>query len=62
MSSCCVKYACSYVHYTSYNIYLKCNTLHNIQVAGRNVYLRFCCMAGDAMGMNMVSIIKYTAY
>jgi hydroxymethylglutaryl-CoA reductase (NADPH) len=24
-------------------------------VAGRNVYLRFCCMAGDAMGMNMVS-------
>lgn len=24
-------------------------------VAGRNVYLRFCCMSGDAMGMNMVS-------
>jgi hydroxymethylglutaryl-CoA reductase len=24
-------------------------------VAGRNVYLRFACMAGDAMGMNMVS-------
>lgn len=24
-------------------------------VAGRNVYIRFCCMAGDAMGMNMVS-------
>lgn len=24
-------------------------------VAGRNVFLRFCCMAGDAMGMNMVS-------
>lgn len=24
-------------------------------VAGRNVYLRFGCMAGDAMGMNMVS-------
>jgi hypothetical protein len=24
-------------------------------VAGRNVFLRFCCMSGDAMGMNMVS-------
>ena len=24
-------------------------------VAGRNVYMRFCCMSGDAMGMNMVS-------
>jgi len=24
-------------------------------VAGRNIYLRFCCMSGDAMGMNMVS-------
>lgn len=24
-------------------------------VAGRNVYLRFSCMSGDAMGMNMVS-------
>lgn len=24
-------------------------------VAGRNVYLRFNCMSGDAMGMNMVS-------
>lgn len=31
--------------------------LHSIDatVAGRNVYLRFCCMSGDAMGMNMVS-------
>jgi len=24
-------------------------------VAGRNIYLRFSCMSGDAMGMNMVS-------
>lgn len=24
-------------------------------IAGRNVYMRFCCMSGDAMGMNMVS-------
>jgi hydroxymethylglutaryl-CoA reductase (NADPH) len=31
--------------------------LHSVEgtVAGRNVYLRFCCMSGDAMGMNMVS-------
>ena len=31
--------------------------LHSVDatVAGRNVYLRFCCMSGDAMGMNMVS-------
>jgi hydroxymethylglutaryl-CoA reductase (NADPH) len=24
-------------------------------VAGRNLYMRFCCTTGDAMGMNMVS-------
>lgn len=24
-------------------------------IAGRNIFLRFCCMSGDAMGMNMVS-------
>ncbi len=31
--------------------------LHSCEgtVAGRNVYLRFSCMSGDAMGMNMVS-------
>lgn len=31
--------------------------LHSVEatVAGRNVYLRFSCMSGDAMGMNMVS-------
>ncbi len=31
--------------------------LHSIEatVAGRNCYLRFACMSGDAMGMNMVS-------
>ncbi|WOL12373.1 hypothetical protein Cni_G21139 [Canna indica] len=31
--------------------------LQNIQcaLAGRNLYMRFCCSTGDAMGMNMVS-------
>lgn len=24
-------------------------------VAGKNLYIRFCCSTGDAMGMNMVS-------
>jgi hydroxymethylglutaryl-CoA reductase (NADPH) len=28
-------------------------------VAGRNVYVRFVCFAGDAMGMNMVSKVLY---
>jgi hydroxymethylglutaryl-CoA reductase (NADPH) len=28
-------------------------------VAGRNVFVRFVCFAGDAMGMNMVSKVLY---
>jgi hydroxymethylglutaryl-CoA reductase (NADPH) len=27
-------------------------------VAGRNLYVRFVCFAGDAMGMNMVSKVR----
>lgn len=27
-------------------------------VAGRNVFIRFVCFAGDAMGMNMVSKVR----
>ncbi|PRQ25249.1 putative hydroxymethylglutaryl-CoA reductase (NADPH) [Rosa chinensis] len=27
----------------------------NCAVAGKNLYMRFCCSTGDAMGMNMVS-------
>lgn len=31
--------------------------LQHIQcsIAGKNLYIRFCCTTGDAMGMNMVS-------
>lgn len=31
--------------------------LQSIQcsLAGKNLYIRFCCSTGDAMGMNMVS-------
>ena len=36
---------------TSFGKLLKANPT----VAGRNVYVRLCCFAGDAMGMNMVS-------
>lgn len=42
---------------TAFNSTTSFGRLHSIEgtVAGRNCYLRFACMSGDAMGMNMVS-------